>query len=178
MCSVLPQQFQRWRSPFVRTCNRPSLGEQALAQRSLECYRVSTSTIFLAVSRLTDYCRKMARQTSSNTDEEDLAPALLAFMLSQLLSDAFGERADRLYYYTRFASASSATGPSAPPGDEENNLALASRISQWSFDATEGQGQSVASNQSARSSSNAAHQTAPQYEFDDINRAHIVRATS
>jgi len=110
----------------------------------------------------------MASYTSSNTDEEDLA---LALRLSQLSSDAFDENISRLYH-TRSASASPVTLPSTPRSDE-SNLALTSQRSH----AAEEQGQSIASNRSALSGSNA-HQTAPQHEFDDTNRAHIVRATS
>jgi len=79
---------------------------------------------------------------ASHNDEEDLA---LALRCSQLSSDASDEHISRLHR-SRSASASPATRPSTTPGDRvNNNLALASRISQQSPDATEEQGQSVAS---------------------------------
>ena len=83
----------------------------------------------------------MASHTSSNTDEDDLA---LALRLLQLSSDAFDENIAH-HHHTRSASASPATFPSTPRSDEENNLALTSRISQRSPDAAEEQGQWIAS---------------------------------
>jgi len=144
----------------------PSRGEQAALTRA-RVYGVSTSMVPPEVCRLTDYCRErnaMARPTSSNNDEEDLA---LALRLSQLSSDTSDEHISGLYH-TRSASASPATRSSTPPSiGENNNLALASRISQRSPNTTDEQGQSVASNQSAPARRDS-HQTAPQPEFDDV----------